>query len=717
MAERSFKGEVEKLKVGEGEIFHGEGILAVTKALLECGVGYVGGYQGSPISHLMDVFADAEPLLKELGVYFENSASEAGAAAMLSASVMYPVRGAVTWKSTVGTNVASDALSNLASSGVIGGAVIIIGEDYGEGSSIMQERTHAFAMKSQMWLLDPRPSLENIVKFTELAFELSEVSNTPVFLELRVRTCHMYGRFTAKDNQKPKYTLADALNNPIRDLDKIVLPPASFKQEQEKINHRLPNAIQFIKDNQMNEFLGNEEKNFGIIIQGALFNSLNRALIRFGLSDHLGNVTIPIYVMNVTYPVIDDEVIGFCKDKQAVLMIEEGQPNFIEQSIGLTLYQQQMSTKLHGKDMLPMAGDYTIGVLEAGLKQFFSLYDNQQAYQPVDGIIPVTKADGKQLLESIPVRPAGFCTGCPERPIFAALKLVQQNLGDYHISEDIGCHLFSILPPFNLGATTMGYGLGSASASAFNMANNTDQDQKKVIAIMGDGGFWHNGLNSGISNAVFNKSDGLTIIVDNNYAAATGGQDLPSSRFNNQLRSINHPIEKAVRGVGVKHVDFIDHTYDVGRMVKTITRALTSTEPGPKVIIAQSECMLNKQRRSRKEKANKIKQKQRVVNERFGVDDKVCSGDHACIRLSGCPSLTLTYSDNPLREDPIAAIDQSCVACGNCGEVAETAILCPSFYKAQVVKNPSKFEKTKHQIKQKIFIFLQNRRERKRRLA
>src|SRR3712207_4834287 len=132
MAERSFAKEVEQLRLGEGEIFRGEGILAITKALLQSGVAYVGGYQGAPISHLMDVLSDAEPYLRELGVHFETSASEAAAAAMLSASVMYPLRGAVTWKSTAGTNVASDALSNLASSGVTGGAVIIVGEDYGE---------------------------------------------------------------------------------------------------------------------------------------------------------------------------------------------------------------------------------------------------------------------------------------------------------------------------------------------------------------------------------------------------------------------------------------------------------------------------------------------------------------------------------------------------------------------------------------------------------
>ena len=164
MAERSFKAEVEQLRIGAGEEFRGEGILAVTKALLQAGVAYVGGYQGAPISHLMDVFADADDLLKELGVHFETSASEAAAAAMCAASVNYPLRGAVAWKSVVGTNVASDALSNVASGGVTGGVLVIVGEDYGEGSSIMQERTHAFAMKSQIWLLDPRPNLPSIVE-------------------------------------------------------------------------------------------------------------------------------------------------------------------------------------------------------------------------------------------------------------------------------------------------------------------------------------------------------------------------------------------------------------------------------------------------------------------------------------------------------------------------------------------------------------------------
>ena len=256
MAERSFAKEVEQLRIGAGEEFRGEGILAVTKALLQCGVGYVAGYQGAPISHLMDVLADASDIMEELGIRFEASASEAAAAATLAASVHYPIRGAVTFKSTVGTNVASDALANLASGGVRGGALIIVGEDYGEGSSIMQERSHAFAMKSQIWLLDPRPNLPSIVKAVEDGFELSEASNTPVMLEIRIRACHVHGRFIAKDNQRPAFTVADALETPSRDTNRIVLPPASFLHEQEKINVRLPAAIKFVKERKLNETFG-----------------------------------------------------------------------------------------------------------------------------------------------------------------------------------------------------------------------------------------------------------------------------------------------------------------------------------------------------------------------------------------------------------------------------------------------------------------------------
>ncbi|MBA8963003.1 indolepyruvate ferredoxin oxidoreductase alpha subunit [Rhodococcus percolatus] len=692
MAERSFAAEVKQLRNGAGTTLHVEGILAVTKALLQSGVAYVGGYQGAPISHLMDVLGDAHEILDELGVYFENSASEATAAAMLAASVHYPLRGAVTFKSTVGLNVASDALANLASGGVTGGALVILGEDYGEGSSIMQERSHAFAMKSQMWLLDPRPNVSAIVDAVEVGFELSEASNTPVMLDLRLRSCHLHGAFEAKDNKRPPMTVTDALENPLRDIDRIVLPPASFLHEKEKIHDRWPAAVKFIKDRGLNEVFGNDKADIGIIVQGGLYNTLNRSMELLGCSDAFGRTQVPTYVMNVTYPVVDDEIIEFCQGKRAVLLLEEGQPDYIEQNLNAILRRADIATALHGKDMLTLAGEYTSTVVTRGVNEFLQRYlPDVVAHQPAllrDPDDPTSPTAPRVSSEVISPRPPGLCTGCPERPIFSGLKLAERETGKHHVSADIGCHLFAVNAPFDLGATTMGYGLGSAGASALN-SKDTD---RRSIAIMGDGGFWHNGLTSGVGNAVFNKSDQVHLIVDNAYAAATGGQDVLSSQADLPTRSTQHPIEKAVRGIGVKWARTIKNTYDVGKVRDTFVEALTTDEAGPKVLVMQSECQLNAQRRVKRDRTKALAAGKRVVRERFGVDPETCTGDHACIRISGCPSLTIAPNPDPMRTDPIAEVLDSCVGCGVCGANAHAAVLCPSFYRTDVVDNPTRRE-------------------------
>ena len=708
MAERSFKAEVEDLRLGAGQTFIGEGILAITKALLESGVGYVGGYQGAPISHLMDVLADAEDLMAELGVRFEANANEAAAAAMLAASVHYPIRGAVTFKGPVGVNVAADALANLSSSGVTGGALVIVGEDYGEGSSIMQERSHPFAMKAQMWLLDPRPNLPSIVAAVKSGFDLSEASNTPVMLMVRIRSCHVTGQFTCSDNRPPTLTVRDALSNPRSDFNRVVLPPMSYVHEQDKVKNRWPAAEKFIRDRQMNEVFGPSNAKLGIVVQGGMYNGLIRALQRLGLADIYGETQVPIYVLNVTYPLISSEFLEFAAGKDDLLVIEEGQPEFIETQLGSFLYRAESRVRLHGKGLFPMAGEYTGAVMLDAVEGFIR--------QAAPGLLPAAVRAPNQdrpsipdLTKTVPIRPPGFCTGCPERPIFAAMKLVERELGKHQIAADIGCHLFASLPPFEIGGATMGYGLGPAANGAFDGGG-----EKRPIAIIGDGGFWHNGLSSSFTNMAFNKSDGVAIIVDNYYSAATGGQDVMSSRADNGSKATKNPISKALKGIGIDWVRQIDRTYDVAKMRDTIREALTTTEKGPKVIVASSECMLNKQRREKPLAQKAIKEGRRVEAPRFGVDESICTGDHACIRLSGCPSLSLKRLDDPLRDDPVASIDQSCVGCGNCGEVADAAILCPSFYRADVVHNPTGWERLRARFRARVIGWLQRRRDARR---
>jgi indolepyruvate ferredoxin oxidoreductase, alpha subunit len=544
----------------------------------------------------------------------------------------------------------------------------------------------------------------------EEGFELSEASNTPVMLEVRIRTCHVHGSFVCKDNRRPAYTLREALENPVRDVNRIVLPPASFLHEKEKRERRMPAAIDCIKSRKLNEMFGPAKGDVGIVMLGGMYNGAIRALQYLGLADAYGGSAVPLYVLNVAYPLIEEEFVEFCRDKKAVLVVEEGAPDYIERDVNTVLRRRDIATRVSGKDVLPMGGEYTAPVLTKGIREFLVVHARELLGNEPPGPDPSAVLGDprvKALAEVVPPRPPGFCIGCPERPIFAAMKLVEQELGPHHVSADIGCHLFSILPPFNIGATTMGYGLGPASASAFNVPA-----AKRSISVLGDGGFWHNGLASSIGNAVFNKHDGVTLIVDNYYSAATGGQDIPSSRAPNARRKTNNSIVDAVRGVGARWVRQIDRTYDVAAMRDALREALTTKEPGPKIIVASSECMLNKQRRVRPLMSRAIKSGKRVVREKFGVDEDICTGDHACIRLSGCPSLSVKHSDDPLKDDPVAAIDETCVGCGNCGEVAEAAALCPSFYRAEIVHNPTVFDRWVECARTAVISWFEARRNR-----
>jgi len=703
--ERSFKKEIEALKLGEGEIFRGEGILAVTKALLQSGVSYVGGYQGAPVSHLIDVLVEAEDIMGGLGVHLETCTNEAAAAAMLGASINYPLRGAVTWKSIVGTNVASDALSNLASPGVVGGVLIIVGEDYGEGASVIQERSHAVAMKSSIWLLDPRPDLPTIVRLAEKGFELSEASHAPVMMELRIRACHVSGEFLAKDNVRPAHSKLKPIAGPPRfDYGRLAHPPATFVQERLKIEERLPAARAFIRAERLNEVFAGESGEIGIIVQGGLHNSVLRTLARLGLADNFGASRVPIYALNVVYPLVPEEVTAFAAGKRALLVVEEGFPDYIEQQVNVILRHADMPTRVLGKGCLPAAGEYNSETLLAGLAAFLresrpAGIDIAAAAGAAERLLDARRAAAAAVGE-LPQRPPAFCTGCPERPVFSALKLMQREIGPTHISADIGCHSFGTMAPFSMGNSILGYGMSLASAAA--VTPNLD---RRAIAVMGDGGFWHNGIITGVAGSLFNKGDGVLVIMQNGYTSATGQQFMPSSAGGRGGAAPGMSIEHTLRSLGVKWLRKV-RTYNVAATLKTLKQAMKTAERGLKVIIADGECQLARQRRLRGEEAATLARGGRVVKARYGVDDEICTGDHSCIRLSGCPSLTIKPNPDPLRTDPVASVIQSCVGCGLCGEVAHAAVLCPSFYRAETIRNPNRRDRALHRLRSRAIAWL-----------
>ena len=359
-------------------------------------------------------------------------------------------------------------------------------------------------------------------------------------LDLRVRACHVTGSFATKDNKRGAYSGQHRLSGPPRfEYGRLSHPPALFAHERLKIEDRLPAAQGYIRQHKLNETLPGDIGEIGIIILGGLTNALLRALARIDLADLFGTSRIPIYVLNVAYPLIPEEVKGFCTGKRAVLVVEEGSPDYVEQQINVELRRADIQTRVLGKGCLPKAGDYNSEVLLRGLAAFLAetrpagidadaiaaRVDKMLAHKPA-----VTAAVG-----DIPARPPNFCTGCPERPVFTAIKLTQREIGPTHISADIGCHSFATFAPFSLGNSILGYGMSLASAAAV-----TPNMERRPIAIMGDGGFWHNGLITGVASNLFNKGDGVLIVMQNGYASATGQQYLPSSKAQPQRHADRH---------------------------------------------------------------------------------------------------------------------------------------------------------------------------------
>jgi indolepyruvate ferredoxin oxidoreductase alpha subunit len=554
-----------------------------------------------------------------------------------------------------------------------------------------------------------------MVDMVEHGFALSEASNMPCVLELRIRACHVRGSFSARDNRSPAISTQRVMAEPAGfDYMRLAHPPVTFIHEKRKFEERLPAARRYIAQHRLNEHLaGSTHGHLGLIVQGGLYNTLVRVLQQFDLADVFGASSLSIMVLNVTYPLVPDELLDFCKDKTAVLLLEEGQPEYIEQELALMLRRQGVSVPLHGKDLLPSAGEYTAEVMAKGLLGFFQQHQPELARTDIEQWLADTaqrRSDVQKAL-ALPARPPGMCIGCPERPVFAALKLAQQEVGPVHVSGDIGCHALATFEPFSVGHSILGYGMSLASRAGVSPLM-----KRRVLSVMGDGGFWHNGLLTGVQSALFNGDDAVLLIFKNGYTSATGTQDIISTptesakaQVQDKRQSLAHTdqtIESTLQGLGVQWLRTV-HTYHVDEMKRTLTEAFSTEFQGLKVIVAEGECQLERQRRIRPWLAQLMARGQRVERVKYGVDEDVCNGDHACIRLSGCPTLTLKDNPDPLKVDPVATVIDGCVGCGLCGANAHAATLCPSFYRAEVVQNPKWHERIWDLVQRSMVRWLQ----------
>ncbi len=239
-------------------------------------------------------------------------------------------------------------------------------------------------------------------------------------------------------------------------------------------------------------------------------------------------------------------------------------------------------------------------------------------------------AKAREVFEApLPLRPPGLCTGCPERPVFSAMKILRKEIGPTHVAADIGCHALATFAPFDQGNSILGYGMSLASAAA--VANT---QERKPISVMGDGGFWHNGLLTGVAGSVFNRNDGVLVIMNNGYSSATGAQDLPSSAPTDDGRGRGVDIEKTLRGMGVQSVERV-RTYDVAKVAKTLKTAISTPSKG----LRSSSPMANASSRGNAASGPRTRRRLRRASAWCApVSGSIRKSAPAIIRASGSPA-------------------------------------------------------------------------------
>ncbi len=690
MAHSFTDAEIAQLERGAGQKLYGDGALVVLKALLESGISYFGGYPGAPTANLLDAVADAyEPILKRYGVYFESSSNEMAAAALMTASVYEPVRGAVTWK-VLGNGVATDVVDHISQLGVKDGAMIVVGEDYGGSSTTALQRTLPWAMKSGVLVIDPRGDQQVLHRMVKEGMDLSRDSQSVVALLLRPHLSHANAEITVGDNIVPKISTLRRLKEFKKDPTLFALPPYSWDQERARYQSRLPTAARLVQERGLNELFGSPAASIGLITHGTTFNTTMRLLSLMGLADEFGAIDerVQLLQLNVVYPLSDAEIEKFLAGKSHVMLVEEGQPEMLELAIRALLQRRDLSPRFFAHDLVPKFGELTPEKMALPLLEFMKTALDHLPGDAIPNIerLLARKREAVALFPApLPARVPTFCTGCPERPVFSQMKIKEYNTGvkDWH-AGDVGCYGMAGFQPFQMADSNIGMGGGLAAASAV-----TALSEQANVSVVGDGTLWHSAFNTSAANAIYNKQEATYLVLDNKWTAMTGAHENPNvgKLMSGEPMNTNMSIEKTFRAMGVKQLEKAN-PYDFKDFQKKLERIRRDSKlPQVRVLISEGECQLQKQRRVRPQRDAAVKQGKRVEIDRLGVDEDVCVGDHACMRFNGCPSLTLKEGPNSLRTAPVAAIDHTCVGCGVCGEITTAAQLCPSFFKVTKIEN------------------------------
>ena len=672
---------------------------AIARGALEAGVGVVTAYPGTPSSEVPMILSR---LAKDLGFYFEYSVNEKVALETAAGAAWSGVRALVAMKH-FGLNVASDSLLPIAYAGTKAGLVIMVSDDPQAYSSVQSEQdSRYYARMARLPELEPSNPQE-CLELTKFAFELSEKFEIPVLLRTTTKVSHSIG--TVKLGKLGKVKREGKFE---KDPKKFY----NFRPQLQVLHRKLDKKIEQIEQEQ-GSVLELSSKTFpgegqvGIITCGVGFEYVKEAVQELDINP-------PIAKIVLTHPISRKFIKDFIKDKKAVLIVEELEP-IVEDFVKITAKDASPSLKIHGKDLLPRAGEYSLELVISVLEKVFGekfRIDFREHKKAVE-----------KAIADIPLRKPVFCPGCPHRSTFYAVKKVfgpsairqahggerfdkltvpsevegqsrttSSGQGETIYAGDIGCYMMGVFEPFNMQDFIISMGAGVSLAHGISRVSD-----QEIVVFIGDSTFFHAGM-PGILNYKFNPSTApsraslrisdpstalrifdpstslrisdndrspLVVVLDNRITAMTGHQPNPGSGVTGMGEKVEAvKIEDIIRAFGaeVKTANAFNpkELINVLKELKKIK--------GPRVLVCKGECRLLTKRKFRKKGVSLPK---------FEIVDKEEFKKSKLMEEFACPAMEKTSGStgSPLIESYRINPDL-CWGCGVCAQ------LCPRGIKA-----------------------------------
>lgn len=592
------------------------GNTALVRAMIESGTRVVSSYPGSPTP---EIAIAIQTIPKEKRpFYFEFSTNEKVATEVAYGAALNGHLSTVFFKS-VGLNVASDTFVQLSMMNIIGGMVIILGDDPGANSSQNEQDNRHYAMMSYTPVLEPANPGE-AYRFYKQAAALSAEKMMPVILRLTTHVCHAKEK-VAFDGWQP--TPVDS--TPRFDPDNgPYIPIASdvFPKKRTALQ-RLDDVARMAETSNLNQITDNHNSEKGIITWGLPFLSVLETLEQ-------ADFPPDILKLGIVYPLPRHKILSFLKTHKEVKIIEE-LDDILEKEIKSIAFDEHLTVKIIGKvEMEDWLGEYTpdkvYGMLSRDWPDLLPAPD-----------VPVSRAT------NVPERPPQMCPGCGHRSAFYAIKKALSNT-DITVA-DIGCHTLGYFPPYEMGQLLMCMGSSTAMGSGLSLFNTS----RKVVAFMGDSTFFHAGL-PGIVNAIFNRHNITMILMENGTTAMTGHQDHAASGKNFNEATDKIPVRQVLEGLGVERIYDVD-TYQQEKLIELVKQAVLDETFS--VVIARHPCMLKFTREQRK--------KTGYAQKHVSIDQANCRRHHTCIEQFGCPTFSRGNNGRITINKDLCIGDGSCI--------------------------------------------------------